>query len=267
MDDGDAQALVDLGLNGYEASAYLALTRRGQATGAEVARLAELPRQRVYDVLGRLVTRGLALETPGRPTRYSAAPPDIALGQLLAQQRERLGELELGVQRVLRHLIPVYQAGRGETDSLNFIEVVRGPAIVASRFAEYESAVEREILVFTKPPYAIEPAENLAGLELLSRRIEARSVYERSIYDDPAQVAVVGEFVAAGEQARVVDELPLKLVLIDERIALFTLEDPVSADPELTVVIVEHAAWARLLKIAFNAVWERSEPLEVTAGR
>lgn len=43
----DTQSLVDLGLTGYEASAYLPLTRRGQATGAEVARLAELPRQRV----------------------------------------------------------------------------------------------------------------------------------------------------------------------------------------------------------------------------
>jgi sugar-specific transcriptional regulator TrmB len=83
VDDRDVEALVTLGLTGYEASAYVALTRRGQATGAEVARLAELPRQRVYDVLGSLVGRGLAVETPGRPTRYSAAPPDLALEQLL----------------------------------------------------------------------------------------------------------------------------------------------------------------------------------------
>ena len=47
-------------------------------------------------------------------------------------------------------------------------------------------------------------------------------------------------FVAAGEQARVVDELPLKLVLIDERVALFTMEDPVAGTPELTIMIVEH---------------------------
>src|SRR5436305_11931375 len=90
----DAQQLVELGLTGYEASAYLALTRRGQATGAEVARLARLPRQRIYDVLDALVAHGLVTVTPGRPARYAAAPPDEALGQLLAQRRASLAQLE-----------------------------------------------------------------------------------------------------------------------------------------------------------------------------
>ena len=91
MDDLDLQPLVDLGLTGYEAGAYVALTRRGQATGAEVARIAGLPRQRIYDVLGRLVARGLATVLAGRPARYMATPPDAALEQLLEQQRTHLG--------------------------------------------------------------------------------------------------------------------------------------------------------------------------------
>lgn len=225
-----------------------------------MARLAELPRQRVYDVLGRLVARGLAAATPGRPVRYSATAPDVAIAALLEEQRGRLAGLEREAAAALTRLMPVYRAGRAANDLLDSIEVLRGPALIAKRFAEFEASVEYEILVFTKSPYALEPHQNVAGLELLRRKIEARSSYERSIHDDPAQAAVVGEFIAAGEQARVVDELPLKLVLIDERIALFTLEDPVAAEPELTIVIVEHAAWARLLKIAFEAVWAQATP-------
>lgn len=266
VDDRDVEALVALGLTGYEASAYVALTRRGQATGAEVARLAELPRQRVYDVLGSLVGRGLAVETPGRPTRYSAAPPDLVLGQLLEQQREHVEQLERDVAGTLSRLAPIYSAGRRENDPMNFIEVLRGPALIAKRFAEYEAEAQREILVFTKPPYALEPGENVAGVELLKRKIEARSIYESSISEDPAHVAAVQEFIAAGEQARVVDELPVKLVLVDERVALFTLEDPVAADPELTIVIVENAAWVSLLKIAFEAIWARAEAFPDPSG-
>lgn len=265
MDDRDAQALVSLGLTGYEASAYLALMRRGQATGADVARLAELPRQRVYDVLGSLVGRGLAVETPGRPTRYSAAQPDVALAQLLEQQRERLVALERDVAETLERLAPIYRAGRRENDPMNFIEVLRGPALVAKRFAEYEASAEREILVFTKAPYAVAPRENVEGLELLNRDIEARSIYERSVRENPVLVTAIEEFIAAGEQARIVDELPLKLVLIDDRVALFTLEDPVATDPELTIVIVENAAWVSLLKIAFEAVWARAEPFSAAS--
>lgn len=88
------------------------------------------------------------------------------------------------------------------------------------------------------------------------RKIEARSVYGRSIYDRPADVAAIRAFIDAGEQARVVDELPIKLVLIDERVALFTLDDPIAGPPEVTIMIVEHPSLAQLLKIAFEAVWE-----------
>src|SRR4051794_22713718 len=221
MDDPDLAPLVNLGLTGYEASAYLALTRRRRATGADVARVAGLPRQRIYDVLDGLVTRGLATVEAGRPARYPAVAPDAAVGALLAARRAALGELEREAEAAVERLMPPYQAGRDETDPLDFIELLREPAAIGRRFAELEESVEREILVLTKPRYAIEPAENVAGLQLLARGVVARSVYERALYDDPSQVEAVRRFVEAGERARVVDELPLKLVVIDERIALF----------------------------------------------
>jgi sugar-specific transcriptional regulator TrmB len=260
VNDVDASPLVDLGLTGYEASAYLALTRRGRATGAEVARLASLPRQRIYDVLDALVTRGLASVEAGRPAHYRAVAPEQAVGSLLATQRAELERLEREAERAVARLTPAYRAGRDEDDPLDYIEVLREPASIGKRFSELEAAVEREILVFTKPPYAIEPADNVAGLELLARGVEARSVYERSLYDDEAQVAAVRHFVERGEQARVVEQLPLKLVLIDERIALFTMEDPVAGTPGLTIMIVEHPSFAHLLKLAFERVWESGEP-------
>jgi sugar-specific transcriptional regulator TrmB len=259
MDDADTAPLVNLGLTGYEAGAYLALTRRGRATGAEVARLAGLPRQRIYDVLDGLVAHGIASVEPGRPARYTAVAPDEAVGALLAAHRARLELLELEASEAIARLTPAYRAGRDENDPLSYIEILREPAAIGKRFSELEASVEREILVFTKPPYAIEPADNVAGLQLLERGIEARSVYERSLYDDEAQVAAVRHFIRFGERARVVDDLPLKLVLIDERLALFTMEDPVAGAPGLTIMIVEHPALARLLKLAFERMWESGE--------
>jgi sugar-specific transcriptional regulator TrmB len=259
LDESETAPLVELGLTGYEASAYLALTRRGRATGAEVARLAGLPRQRIYDVLDALVGRGIATVEPGRPARYTALSPEEAVGALLAAHRAQLEQLERKAAEAVVRLTPAYSAGRDENDPLNYIEILREPAAIGKRFAELESSVEREILVFTKPPYAIEPAENVAGLQLLERGVEARSVYERSLYDDETQVQAVRHFVGAGEQARIVEELPLKLVVIDERLALFTMEDPVAGAPGLTIMIVEHQALARLLKLAFERVWESAD--------
>ena len=66
----------------------------------------------------------------------------------------------------------------------------------------------------------------------------------------------VQRFVEAGEQARFVPELPLKLVIIDETIVMFGMEDPVAGSSELTIVVVEHQSLAKVLKTAFNAIWE-----------
>jgi len=178
---------------------------------------------------------------------------------LLAAQRAALAQLERDAADAVARLTPAYRAGREETDPLSYIEVLREPAAIGRRFAELETSVEREILVFTKPPYAVDPANNVAGVELLARGVEARSVYERSVYDDAATVDAVRSFIHAGERARVVDELPLKLVLFDERIALFTMEDPVAGTPGLTIMIVEHPGLAGLLKLAFERVWESGD--------
>jgi sugar-specific transcriptional regulator TrmB len=259
MQDPELGRLVDLGLTGYEASAYVALIRRGDATASEVARIASLPRQRIYDVLDGLVAQGFATVKPGRPARYTAAAPEEALWRALDRRRAEMDALQTGIVEAIGRLTPAYREGRQADDPLRFVELLREPAAIARRFAELEASAQREILVFTRPPYAVEPAENVEGLRLLERHVEARSVYERSIYDDPAQVEAVRAFVAAGEQARVVESLPLKLVLVDERVAAFALEDPVAGATGLTIMVVEHAALGALFKQAFEAVWAAGE--------
>jgi sugar-specific transcriptional regulator TrmB len=257
--NAETSQLVSLGLTGYEANAYVALTRRHVATAAEIARLSGLPRQRIYDVLTGLVERGLATVKPGRPVRYAAVAPEDAVAALLRARRAEVEQLEDEAARAVALLAPGYHEGRSASDPLDYIEVLREPGAIATRFTELQAGATQEILVFTKPPYAVEPAQNVAGLELVARGVEARSVYERSVYDDELVVAAVRSFVGAGEQARVVDDLPLKLVLIDERVAAFTMEDPVAGATNITIMIVEHPGLARLLKLAFERVWEQGE--------
>jgi hypothetical protein len=91
----------------------------------------------------------------------------------------------------------------------------------------------------------------------VTRTHRARSVYEFSVFDDPATAEGVRRFVEAGEEARFVPQLPLKLVIIDERTVMFGMEDPVHGSSDLTIMVVEHAALARVLKIAFDAVWSQ----------
>jgi sugar-specific transcriptional regulator TrmB len=247
--------LTRLGLTSYEAKAYLTLIRRDSFTAAQVARQSGLPRQRIYDVLGSLVQKGLAVARPGNVVKYAATPPELAIDLLLTSHRDELSRMERDARTMVNDLKPAFEAGQTHTDPLEYIEVLRDRRAINERFAELQAAVKSEILVFTKPPYATPPQENVEGLEVIQTH-EARSLYEFSVFDDPQVMSGVQRFVEAGEQARFVPNLPLKLVIIDETIVMFGMEDPVAGSSELTIVVVEHQSLAKVLKTAFDAIWQ-----------
>jgi HTH-type transcriptional regulator, sugar sensing transcriptional regulator len=260
------EQLTRLGLTSYEAKAYLALMRRGSSTAAQVSRLAGVPRQRIYDVLASLVERGLASSKPGRVVKYSATSPELALERLVSDHRQRLAELERSVSSMIEELTPAFQAGQAQTDPLEYIEVLRDRRAVNERFDELQAGIKKEILVFTKPPYATPAQENVEGLEVVQAH-SARSIYEFSAFDDPAFTEGVRRFIEAGEEARFCPELPLKLVIIDESIVMFGMEDPVAGASEMTMVVVEHPQLAKVLKVAFETIWSQGLTFEQAYDR
>jgi HTH-type transcriptional regulator, sugar sensing transcriptional regulator len=247
------ERLVRLGLTQYEARVYVALVRRDGSTAAEVARLAGVPRPRIYDVIDRLVVKGLAAERPGRTVKFVATPPAEATAQLVTVHAERLKILEADAAAVRAGLGPAFLEGREHSDPLDYIELIRSPEAIAKRFIELQQSVTSEMLVFSKMPAALPVDQNDAGLEVARRHV-LRTVYESSLLDDPVQRRGVKRFIDAGEHARFVEALPMKLGIIDERTVMFAMSDPV-AGPGLTTLIIENAELASCLKIVFEHVW------------
>jgi HTH-type transcriptional regulator, sugar sensing transcriptional regulator len=239
----------------------LALIRRDSSTAVDVARVAGLPRQRVYDVMDALVDKGLASSHPGRPVKYTPAAPNQGIERLGSDRRRALADLEQAAAVTIDELTLAFRAGQIHHDPLEFIEVLRDRRAINERFRELQQAVQREILVFTKPPYATPPQENIAGLRVL-KASTARSVYEFSLFDDPEHVDGVRRFMGAGEQARFVEKLPLKLAIIDATTVMFGMQDPVADSSDLTMVVVEHPSLAGVLKVAFDAVWKQGLTFE-----
>jgi sugar-specific transcriptional regulator TrmB len=84
-----------VGLNGYEARAYLSLLRLGRARPLDIARGSRIPPQRIYDVLRSLVEKGFAVESNGV---YMAVRPREALASIsrkvIVEAEERARRLE-----------------------------------------------------------------------------------------------------------------------------------------------------------------------------
>lgn len=246
--------LVRIGLTQYEARVYIALIRRDGSTPADVARVTRVPRPRVYDVLDSLVAKGLAARRPGHVAGYVAVDPRVAMAHLVEVQAQRLELLRSDADAAAAELSPAFQEGNRHRDPLDYVEVIRDREALARRFDQLQRAVEYEMLAFSKEPAVVTVDQNTVGMRMAETHA-VRSIYELSLLHDSTRRAGVRRFVELGEQARFVPSLPLKLAVIDQRIVMFALPDPIAGREDLTSVVIEHPDLAAALKIAFEAVW------------
>lgn len=87
------ELLQQIGLNKYEAEAYYTLLSQGPLTGYELGKRSPVPLSRSYEILERLIQKGLALAQPGDPPRYTATHPDLFLGRVRTTMAETLAVL------------------------------------------------------------------------------------------------------------------------------------------------------------------------------
>ncbi len=259
--------LTTLGLNRYEAAVYVSLLGRNRFTATEIATQAGVPRQRVYDVLESLAAKGLCVKRPGNRKRsYSAIDPSIALPTLLVAHQEQQ-ELEnqhraTVLDAILPNLSQMFSSGQREVDPLDYIEVLTERRQVAERVMTLSRQARHEILMIFKQPLVASIEENIAEAQAAAGRIIRQGVYEESAADDPAFFNLIRQFHGLGEAIRFLPELPLKVNLYDESVAVVMLQDPVSDQSSLTCLVIEHASMAKALKVAFESLWAQGVDFE-----
>lgn len=247
------------GLTENEVRAYIALARFGRQTPGELAPRAGVSRGRVYQVLGELCRKGFATEIQGKQRSFAPVDPSVALEATVRELREETEKREALLAPMCSWLEALGSSWEGK---LPAIEVLGRPDQIAQRFQRLQLEAEREILVFNKAPY-IGPGHNPGELKALGRGVRYAALYERAALADPAYLQDVARFTEAGEQARVVDEVPMKMAVFDRSRALMPLAS--THDPALpfTPVVVHDAGLALTLSYAFDHLWERAAEIEL----
>lgn len=241
--------LAALGLSLEEESAYRALLGVPSATAAEIGG------RDVEHTLARLVDLGLAI--PTGVDGYAAAPPAMALGALLGARRDELRAAERALVTLAEeHRVAVAGRSLGE-----LIEVVSGVDAIRHRFLQVQAAARDQIRTFVTAPFvAVPPGENPAEDAAVGRGVRFRVVAERSVLAEPGAVAETVSSLRNGVEVRVVDTLPIKLVLADEDLGLV----PLAAEPggEPGAVLLHRSGLLSALDALFEEVWRHAYPLE-----
>ncbi|MFF7370484.1 helix-turn-helix domain-containing protein [Streptomyces tricolor] len=251
--------LAAIGLDETHEAAYRALVSVGAADVADLARRLTLAEQDTERALRRLERRGLAARSSARPGRWVAAPPGVALGALLTQQRHELEKAELAAALLAEE----YRAAAAEPAVHDLVEVVTGTSAVAQRFLQLQlGATEEVCALVTGSPVAVSGMENDAEEQAAGRGVRYRVVVERSVLDLPHGLTELTAALGRDERVRVVDRVPTKLVVADRSLAMVPLT---SRTAEPAALVVHASGLLELLAGLFESVWREALPLRLGA--
>ncbi|MEU8733459.1 MULTISPECIES: helix-turn-helix domain-containing protein [Streptomyces] len=250
------------GLSPDEESVYALLVTFGRAGAADLAERAGMPVERMHRVLESLTAKGLASPTDGVPRLYQAAPPDVALLPRLKRSAEAL---DLAQHEAAR-LIESYRDTMRRRDAGQLLEVITGAEALRQHLRQIQTSVREEMLWFCKAQYVAMPSgSNTEEFEALARGVRYRVLYEKAFFDDEGAVDNVVAGVRAGEVARAVPQLPLRLAIADRAVAVFPLVagGPHGSPEEPTTALVRDSNLLAALVALFERYWEDAVPLDV----
>ncbi|MGW0084979.1 helix-turn-helix domain-containing protein [Streptomyces sp. NPDC003393] len=251
--------LAAIGLDERHESAYRALVSVGASDVPDLARRLLLAEHETERALRRLERHGLAAQSSARPGRWVAAPPAVALGALLTQQRHELEKAELAAALLAEE----YRAAAAEPAVHDLVEVVTGASAVAQRFLQLQlGAAEEVCALVTGNPVVVSGTENEAEEQAAGRGVSYRVVVERAVLDLPDGITQLTAALGRDEQVRVVDRVPTKLVVADRTLAMVPLTAR-TADP--AALVVHASGLLELLSELFESVWRDALPLRLGA--
>lgn len=255
--------LEPVGLGADESVAYQQLLARPRLTAAELAELLRLPVGRVRRALGNLSEAGLVTRIASTsPGRFTPAPPDIAIDALALRRQEELDRL-----RVRARQLTLGMADRPRGGPVDLVELVEGTSAVLQHLSQIQLSAQQEVCIVDCPPYLTgtpPPPDNPEELQALRRGVRWRALYHAPVLAAPGRMEHTLACIAAGEEARSLPDVHLKMAIVDQRIAMIPLS---FAEAETGVRILIHPSpLLSVLITCFDLLWERAAPLAAGAA-
>lgn len=249
--------LTLLGLSDGPAVVYMRLLSDGASDVETLAeRTGQIPTE-VRDGLEILREAGLVsfIEETG-----SAVPmrPGPALDLLIRRREADLRQARVAAIGAYEGFVRTV----GGEPANNLIEVVPGN-MVSERITQLERSAHEEILGFDSPPYYADADANQVELDNLNRGVRYRVVYATAALgrgDYLADNVIPG--VLAGEEARTLPEVPVKLMIFDDDCAVVSQSLP-QADCDVSALLIRPCALLSGLIGLFEMCWQAALPFDV----
>lgn len=251
------QTLINCGFSDYEARVYSALLPKRTLTPTEISVLSGVPRGKIYEVLEKLSYAGFCTQVDGNRKKYRATNPRDSFQSLI----QDFDIKKSFIQQSSEELSLIYESEETKDDPLDYIEVVKDKKLIGQKMQSLEEKSQKEALFFAKPPYAMNYKDTsnwTAQIESTQRGVKYKCIFEMEPGNEENFLDMVNYFQSIGEEVRIINYLPLKLVIFDRKTIIFTLKNKYETPRNLTALFIEHEDLANTLYTTFNYYWNKS---------
>jgi DNA-binding CsgD family transcriptional regulator len=201
--------------------------------------------------------------SPADPAWLRPASPDIALQGVLVGHQSRLArdqQLLLSGSRRLADAQARYGVGMNGRFPEHLVSVVSDRAQISELSASLVNTARQDWMTLENLATDMPLTDDFAQPPLPASRgqVRCRSIYTTGAMDDPVGRRIIQACAEAGEQARLLPEVPMKMKLADHTTAMLPLTPAGTAG----ALIVKAPVIIAALREYFELSWQRATPLK-----
>lgn len=266
------QKFLELGLTERESKVYITLLSKKSFTSSELQKSANIPRTKIYEVLLKMIDRGICVERRiGKIKYYEAVEPKKALHKMLDDYKNNFHD-ELEKKKEITESLagifnPIFQKNKNFVSPLEFVEVIKDKELAQKKILDAFKSVKTELLSLIKGPYVCDTNSRVnqqvrEEKNLLKRGAVCKKIYESAeLMEHTALIEQFKPLAKMGSQLKMIERIPIKMVVFDENMVIFPLQDIIKNPDELTIIIIQHKEMVSACRILFNFLWSNSKPL------
>lgn len=263
------QLLQEVGLNIYEAAAYLSLLKLGVSEARDIYRDSEVPYGKIYSVLESLVGKGFVEVQASRPKKFRAVDPELALDTFFERKK---AEVEREMALLKNSVEEAKEALKAVPTQKRKDEFFWTTAITESEIKKFAVSIYSEVkksvcvlppvfgisIVFYLLPEIIKAIDRGVQIKLM---ISPRFMALASVLSH--QEGEILEKLKKGLDIRLVQNSNSCFGIVDDSIVVLFQPHPTDRDRVLSVLKVRDRGLAKNLKEEFELLWNAGKKLDL----
>lgn len=252
FDEKMLSSLQKLGLTNYGAKTYIVITNFGPVDASSIAKEANIPRTKIYDVLNKLEEEGWVNVEHGRPMLFTARDPrniiDERRSTLFTEMDSLISEMSMMYDQQIKKEIPK-------------VWLIHGKDNITSKSLDMVSKAKKSVMMLGDI-YFPEEVESLKSIIPKAKRnsISFRIIASGVIKTSEGEIDLIKAFAEVQPEMITSEKPPIKYVIVDKKELLIIfpkIHEDISDLNKVVALWIPSPAVASSMTDMFNMRWNK----------